>query len=72
MSTPAATMNAVRNPRVFISRTTVGLKDIADEIAAIIRGRGADTVIQTGFLPDWRSVPQMLRTSSSPATASSP
>ncbi len=54
-------MSTPRQPRVFISRTTTGLKDVADEIAAILRGRGANVVIQTGFLPDWRSVPQMLQ-----------
>ena len=54
-------MSTLRKPRVFVSRTTAGLHDVADEIAAILLGRGADVVIQTGFLPDWRSVPQMLQ-----------
>ena len=50
-----------RQPRVFISRTTAGLADLAGEIAAILRERGAEVVLQNGFLPDWRSVPQMLQ-----------
>lgn len=48
---PAAT---TRKPRVFLSRTTYGL---VDEIADILRERGAEPVVQSGFLPDWRSVP---------------
>ena len=52
---------APRPPRVFISRTTTGLAGLGDEIAAILRVRGAEPVVQSGFLPDWRSVPQMLQ-----------
>ena len=54
-------MNTARKPRVFISRTTAGLKDLADEIATILDDRGIKYIIQTEFLPDWRSVPQMLQ-----------
>ncbi|MBX7211649.1 MAG: tetratricopeptide repeat protein [Verrucomicrobiaceae bacterium] len=57
-------MNSTRPPKVFISRTTAGLKDLADEIAALLRTRPVnpcEVIIQTGFLPDWRTVPQMLQ-----------
>jgi tetratricopeptide (TPR) repeat protein len=54
-------MNPLRRPKVFISRTTAGLGPLADEIAQILRDRGAEPIIQSGFLPDWRSVPQMLQ-----------
>ena len=54
-------MNTPRKPRVFISRTTAGLKVLAEEIAEILRQRGAEPVVQSHFLPDWRSVPQMLQ-----------
>jgi hypothetical protein len=50
-----------RHLRVFISRTTAGLKDVAEAIAGILRGRGVEVVIESGFLPDWRSVPEMLQ-----------
>ena len=30
-------------------------------MAGILRGRGVEVGIQSGFLPDWRSVPQMLQ-----------
>ncbi len=55
------TATTTRKPRVFLSRTTAGLAGLADEIAAILRGRGAEPVVQSGFLLDWRSVPQMLQ-----------
>ena len=70
-SDPASAADT-RKPRVFLSRTTAGLAGLAglaDEMAAILRGRGAEPVVQSGFLPDWRSVPQMLRISCIPATA---
>ncbi|HQZ66072.1 MAG TPA: DUF4062 domain-containing protein, partial [Planctomycetaceae bacterium] len=54
-------MSTPRKPRVFISRTTAGLKALADEIAEILRQRGAEPIVQSHFLPDWRSVPQMLQ-----------
>ena len=54
-------MSAPRPQKVFISRTTAGLKDLGDEIAVILRERGIEVIIQTGFLPDWRTVPQMLQ-----------
>ena len=53
-------------PRVFLSRTTSGLAGLADEIAAILRERGAEPVVQSGFLPD---CPGSFRANSSPATA---
>jgi hypothetical protein len=58
---PDPAKSLMRTPRVFISRTTTGLKGLADEIAVILRERGFHPIIQTGFLPDWRSVPQMLQ-----------
>ncbi len=54
-------MSTPRKPRVFLSRTTTGLAALADEIAAILIERGVEPIIQTGFLPDWRNVPQMLQ-----------
>ncbi len=50
-----------RPTHVFVSRTTTGLKELAEEIAAILVERGVVPIIQTGFDPDWRSVPQMLQ-----------
>ncbi|MCX6876519.1 MAG: hypothetical protein NTW21_22325 [Verrucomicrobia bacterium] len=61
MSADPASPPAPRPPRVFLSRTTTGLAGLSDEIAAILCGRGAEPVVQSGFLPDWRSVPQLLQ-----------
>lgn len=36
-------------PRVFLSRTTSGLAGLADEIAAILRERGAEPVVRPAF-----------------------
>lgn len=54
-------MSTHRKCRVFLSRTTAGLKTLAAEVAEILEERGAEPVVQTDFLPDWRSVPQMLQ-----------
>lgn len=65
-------MPAPRPPKVFISRTTAGLKDLADEIAALLRERGAEPILQSGFLPDWRTPPQMLQDKLKAAAAVTP
>ncbi len=57
-------MSAPRKPRVFISRTTAGLAAVAEEIKTILETRiehPCDIIIQSGFVPDWRTVPQMLQ-----------
>ena len=38
---------ATRKPRAFISRTTAGLKGLAEQVAEILRERGIEPIIQT-------------------------
>ena len=54
-------MSTDRRQKVFISRTSKGLGGIAEKIAAVLRGRGMEPIIQTEFLPHWASVRQMLQ-----------
>lgn len=54
-------MSSVRPQKVFISRTTKGLGGIAEKVAAVLRGRGIEVIIQTEFRPHWASVRQMLQ-----------
>lgn len=51
---------ASRKPRVFISRTTAGLKGPAERVAEVLRQRGIDPIIQTGFYPSTHGVEGML------------
>ena len=53
--------NHNRQVRVFISRTTKGLRGIAEKVASVLRSRGMEPVIQTEFLPHWASVRHMLQ-----------
>jgi len=49
-----------RQPRVFISRTTAGLKGLAERVAEVLRLRGIEPIIQTGFYPSTHDVKGML------------
>lgn len=49
-----------RPPRIFVSRTTAGLKDLAERVAEILRQWGIEPIIQTGFYPSTRDVKGML------------
>lgn len=49
-----------RSPRVFISRTTAGLAALAERVAAVLRLRGIEPIIQTGFYPSTHDVKGML------------
>jgi|GEM_PF-7020503 len=40
-----------RQPRVFTSRTTAGLKACAEQVAEVLRHRGIEPIIQTGSYP---------------------
>ncbi len=51
---------ATRKPRVFISRTTAGLKALAEPVAEVLRQRGIEPIIQTGFYPSTHDVKGML------------
>ena len=51
---------AQRQPRVFISRTSSGLKALAERIAVVLRDRGIEVIIQTGFYPSTHDVKGML------------
>lgn len=42
-------MNSNRKPRVFFSRSTVWLAALADKVAAVLRERGFEPIILTGF-----------------------
>ena len=53
-------MNSNRKPRVFISRTTAGLADLAEKIALILQERGFEIIIQTDFGLEWRKIRHML------------
>jgi len=53
-------MSERRKPRVFISRTTAGLKDLAERVAEVLRDRGVEPIIQTGFYPSTYDVKGML------------
>ncbi len=46
--------------RVLISRTTAGLKDLAERVAEFPRQRGIEPIIQTGFYPSTHDVKGML------------
>jgi hypothetical protein len=46
--------------RVFISRTTAGLKGLAERVAEVLRQRGIEPIIQTGFYPSTHDVKGML------------
>lgn len=47
-------------PRVFNSRTTAGIKTLAERIAEVLRQRGIEPIIQTGFYPSTHDVKGML------------
>lgn len=49
-----------RVPRVFISRTTAGLAALAEQVAEVLRKRGIEPIIQTGFYPSTHDVKGML------------
>ena len=49
-----------RPPRVFISRTTAGLAALAERVAGVLRQRGMEPIIQTGFYPSTHDVKGML------------
>ena len=49
-----------RYPRVYISRTTAGLKALAERVAEVLRQRGMEPIIQTGFYPSTHDVKGML------------
>lgn len=49
-----------RQPRVFISRTTSGLAALAERAAEVLRQRGIEPIIQTGFYPSTHDVKGML------------
>lgn len=49
-----------RQPRVFISRTTAGLAALAEQVAEVLRQRGIEPIIQTGFYPSTHDVKGML------------
>ncbi len=52
-----------RKPRVFISRTTAGLKGLAERVAEVLRQRPetpCEPIIQTGFYPSTHDVKGML------------
>ncbi len=51
---------ATRQPRVFISRTTAGLAALAERVAEVLRQRGIEPIIQTGFYPSTHDVKGML------------
>lgn len=51
---------ATRQPRVFISRTTTGLAALAERVADVLRQRGIEPIIQTGFYPSTHDVKGML------------
>lgn len=51
---------ATRKPRVFISRTTAGLAALAERVAEVLRQRGIEPIIQTGFYPSTHDVKGML------------
>jgi hypothetical protein len=51
---------ASRKPRVFISRTTAGLKGLAERAAEVLRQRGIEPIIQTGFYPSTHDIKGML------------
>lgn len=51
---------ASRKPRVFISRTTAGLKALAERVAEVLRQRGIEPIIQTGFYPSTHDIKGML------------
>lgn len=53
-------MTATRQPRVFISRTTAGLKALAERVAEVLRQRGIEPIIQTGFYPSTHDIKGML------------
>jgi hypothetical protein len=50
----------VRPPRVFISRTTAGLKFLGLQIAEILRQRGIEVIIEEGFYPSSHDIRGML------------
>ncbi len=49
-----------RPPRVFISRTTAGLKALAERVAEVLRQRDIEPIIQTGFYPSTHDVKGVL------------
>jgi len=49
-----------RQPRVFISRTTTGLAALAEQVAEVLRQRGIEPIIQTGFYPSTHDIKGML------------
>ena len=49
-----------RQPRVFISRTTAGLKALTERVAEVLRQRDIEPIIQTGFYPSTHDVKGML------------
>ncbi len=49
-----------RPPRVFISRTTAGLKSLGQQIAEILRQRGIEVIIEEGFYPSTHDIRGML------------
>ncbi len=49
-----------RRPRVFISRTTAGIAALAEQVAEVLRQRGIEPIIQTGFYPSTHDVKGML------------
>lgn len=53
-------MDTTRPPRVFISRTTAGLAALAERVAEVLRQRGIEPIIQTGFYPSTHDVKGML------------
>jgi hypothetical protein len=53
-------MASTRKPRVFISRTTAGLAALAERVGELLRQRGIEPIIQTGFYPSTHDVKGML------------
>ena len=53
-------MSTTRPPRVFISRTTAGLAALAERVAEVLRQRGIEPIIQTGFYPSTHDIKGML------------
>jgi hypothetical protein len=53
-------MSTSRLARVFISRTTAGLAALAERVAEVLRRRGIEPIIQTGFYPSTHDVKGML------------
>lgn len=59
-SSTCSTTTDTRQPRVFVSRTTAGLKALAKRVAEVLRQRGIEPIIQTGFYPSTHDVKGML------------